>query len=146
MPLTDYQRELVLLLSSNRTFDSYLAGGAAILIEPNTMRFSRDLDYFHDSEARVSKAFEADRRQLVSHGYSVDVDLSQGLRRSARRVRRRAALRQAGRSRASRRRSLRSANDIVAPSDLQRDDAEPGAADAVKLTAGLRPVTCRVNP
>ena len=46
----------------NRTFDSYLAGGAAILIEPNTMRYSRDLDYFHDSETRVAEAFTADRR------------------------------------------------------------------------------------
>ncbi len=60
MPLTDYQAELARLLSANRTFDSYLAGGAAILIEPNTMRYSRDLDYFHDSEARVAEAFSAD--------------------------------------------------------------------------------------
>ena len=36
MPLTDYQATLPRLLSKNRTFDSYLAGGAAILIEPNT--------------------------------------------------------------------------------------------------------------
>jgi hypothetical protein len=40
MPLTDYQSSLARLLSANRTFDSYLAGGAAILIEPNTVRFS----------------------------------------------------------------------------------------------------------
>ena len=59
MPLTDYQASLARLLSENRTFDSYLAGGAAILIEPNTMRFSRDLDYFHDSEARVAEAFSS---------------------------------------------------------------------------------------
>ena len=65
MPLTDYQATLARLLSENRTFDSYLAGGAAILIEPNTTRFSRDLDYFHDSEARVAEAFAADRRLLV---------------------------------------------------------------------------------
>jgi hypothetical protein len=43
MPLTDYQADLVRLLSENRTFDSYLAGDAAILIEPNTTRFSHDL-------------------------------------------------------------------------------------------------------
>ncbi len=36
MPLTDYQERLARLLSENRTFDSYLAGGFAILIEPNT--------------------------------------------------------------------------------------------------------------
>jgi predicted nucleotidyltransferase component of viral defense system len=77
VPLTDYQASLARLLSKNRTFDSYLAGGAAILIEPNTTRFSRDLDYFHDSEARVAEAFTADRRLLESEGYSIDVDLSQ---------------------------------------------------------------------
>ena len=77
MPLTEYQASLARLLSENRTFDSYLAGGAAILIEPNTTRFSRDLDYFHDSEARVAEAFAADRRLLEAGGYSIDVDLNQ---------------------------------------------------------------------
>jgi hypothetical protein len=77
MPLTEYQEALARLLSGNRTFDSYLAGGAAILIEPNTMRYSRDLDYFHDSEERVSEAFSADRRLLLRNGYSIDVDLDQ---------------------------------------------------------------------
>ena len=77
MPLTGYQASLARLLSENRTFDSYLAGGAAILIEPNTTRFSRDLDYFHDSEARVAEAFAADRRVLATVGYAVDVDLNQ---------------------------------------------------------------------
>jgi len=77
VPLTDYQASLARLLSGNRTFDSYLAGGAAILIEPNTTRFSRDLDYFHDSEARVAEAFAADRRLLESRGYSIELDLNQ---------------------------------------------------------------------
>ena len=77
MPLTDYQASLTWLLSENRTFDSYLAGGAAILIEPNTMRYSRDLDYFHDSEARVAEAFSADRSLLEAVGYSLDMDLNQ---------------------------------------------------------------------
>lgn len=77
VPLTDFQASLARLLSENRTFDSYLAGGAAILIEPNTTRFSRDLDYFHDSEARVAEAFAADRGLLETNGYAVDVDLAQ---------------------------------------------------------------------
>ena len=77
MPLTDYQAVVARLLSGNRTFDSYLAGGAAILIEPNTTRFSRDLDYFHDSEVRVAEAFAADRALLESRKFAVDVDLNQ---------------------------------------------------------------------
>ena len=77
MPLTEYQARLARLLSRNRTFDSYLAGGAAILIEPNTTRYSRDLDYFHDSEARVAEAFAADRALLQGEGYAIEVDLNQ---------------------------------------------------------------------
>lgn len=77
MPLTDYQRELAGLLAENRTVDSYLAGGAAILIDPATERFSHDLDYFHDSEKRVAEAFSADRELLELGGHSVELDLSQ---------------------------------------------------------------------
>lgn len=77
VPLTEYQESLARLLSANRTFDSYLAGGAAILIEPNTTRYSNDLDYFHDSEERVAEAFIADRELLVESGYAVDVELNQ---------------------------------------------------------------------
>ena len=76
VPLTEYQADLARLLSKNRSEDSYLAGGAAILIEPNTTRFSRDLDYFHDSPARVVEAFRADREALEAHGYSIGIDLN----------------------------------------------------------------------
>jgi hypothetical protein len=77
MPLTDYQAALARLLSQNRTFDSYLAGGAAILIEPETARYSHDLDYFHDSEVRVAEACAADRKLLEASGYSLEVELNQ---------------------------------------------------------------------
>lgn len=77
MPLTEFQATLARTLAVNRTFDSYLAGGAAILIAPNTARYSHDLDYFHDSERRVAEAFSADRRLLERHGYDVTTDLSQ---------------------------------------------------------------------
>jgi hypothetical protein len=68
---------LARLLSANRSYDSYLAGGAAILIEPLTTRFSRDLDFFHDSEARVAEAFAADRLLMEREGYEIEVDLNQ---------------------------------------------------------------------
>lgn len=57
VPLADFQSALAARLAENRTFDSYLAGDTAILIEPNTERYSNDLDYFHDSEQRVAAAF-----------------------------------------------------------------------------------------
>jgi len=77
MPLTPLQAELGRLLAMNRSVDSYLAGGAAILAEPRTKRFSQDLDYFHDSSARVAGAFKADQGTLERAGFSVAVEISQ---------------------------------------------------------------------
>ncbi|MBI2060872.1 MAG: hypothetical protein HYT87_13980 [Nitrospirae bacterium] len=75
MPLTDYQAALGRLLAANRSEDSYLAGGAALLSQPHSQRFSQDLDYFHDSPTRVATAFEADRRTLDADGHSVHPDI-----------------------------------------------------------------------
>ena len=77
MPLTDFQSHVAALLSANRTPDSYLAGGAAMHIEPVSKRYSNDLDYFHDTEERVATAFDTDRRTLQSAGYDVDVRMHQ---------------------------------------------------------------------
>lgn len=77
MPLTAYQAALGRLLAANRSEDSYLAGAAALLAEPNTQRYSQDLDYFHDSPERVASAFEADRATLLSAGNAVEPELSQ---------------------------------------------------------------------
>lgn len=73
MPLTEFQKRIAKLLSGNRTPDSYLAGGAALHIEPNSKRFSNDLDYFHDSEERVANAFNDDRDLLVASGFQVNI-------------------------------------------------------------------------
>lgn len=55
----------------NRTPDSYLAGGAALNIEPSSKRFSNALDYFHDSGGtrrnglrRGSRAARGSRHEL----------------------------------------------------------------------------------
>jgi hypothetical protein len=77
MPLTGFQRDVATLLAANRTEDSYLAGGAALHIEPNSQRFSNDLDYFHDSTERVASAFEKDRTTLLEAGFSVDIEMNQ---------------------------------------------------------------------
>jgi hypothetical protein len=71
VPLTPYQEEVARLLSSSRSFDSYLAGGAAIHLEPHTTRYSNDLDYFHDSVERVAEAFTLDEQQLAGAGHDV---------------------------------------------------------------------------
>ncbi len=77
MPLTGFQAVLGRLLATNRTEDSYLAGGAAILAAPNSRRYSRDLDYFHDSAERVATAFAADHRLLEEAGCVVATEISQ---------------------------------------------------------------------
>lgn len=77
MPLTSFQREVAILLAANRTGDSYLAGGAALHIEPNSQRFSNDLDYFHDSTERVASAFESDRTSLLGARFLVTIEMNQ---------------------------------------------------------------------
>jgi hypothetical protein len=77
MPLTEYQQELGRLLAVNRSVDSYLAGGAAILAQPNTHRYSQDLDYFHDTIERVASAYAADSETLAGHGFRIEPELLQ---------------------------------------------------------------------
>jgi hypothetical protein len=77
VPLTSFQASVASLLALNRTPDSYLAGGAALHIEPNGKRYSNDLDYFQDSEQRVASAFEQDRKTLAEGGFSLRIVLQQ---------------------------------------------------------------------
>ncbi len=77
MPLTPFQSDVLGLLAANRTPDSYLAGGAALHIEPRTKRYSNDLDFFNDSEKRVASAFAQDRATLENAGYGLEVLLQQ---------------------------------------------------------------------
>lgn len=77
LPLTEFQAEVALRLSDQRTEDSHLAGGAALHLEPNSVRFSNDLDYFHDSEVRVASAFAQDRQALEAHGYTIEIEMNQ---------------------------------------------------------------------
>ncbi len=66
MPLTDFQRAILALLAETRTPDSYLAGGAALHFSPRSTRYSKDLDFFHDSAERVASAFAKDSSRLGS--------------------------------------------------------------------------------
>jgi hypothetical protein len=76
VPLTEFQRALLAALASTPNDDRYLAGGAALHFAPNSTRYSDDLDFFHDSEARVASAFAADRDALRQAGYQVDLEMS----------------------------------------------------------------------
>lgn len=77
MPLTEIQKKIIFVLSHNRTESSHLAGGAALHFEPNSIRYSEDLDYFHDSEKAVAEAFEKDHATLVSNGFHVSIEITQ---------------------------------------------------------------------
>ena len=77
VPLTPYQQSLLAALSRERTGAGYLAGGAALHFAPNSVRFSEDLDVFHDSVGQVAQDFESDRTRLEAGGYKVAVELSQ---------------------------------------------------------------------
>jgi hypothetical protein len=77
VPLTEFQRALLAVLAPARSPDSYLAGGAALHFTPQSLRYSRDLAFFHDSEERVAGAYTGDRETLDQEGYEVDLLLSQ---------------------------------------------------------------------
>lgn len=70
MPLTDVQAEVLRLIASNRSPESYLAGATVLHRHPNTPRFSQDLDFFHDVEDSVALSAEADAKTLREFGYT----------------------------------------------------------------------------
>ncbi len=77
VPLTDVQRHVLALVARHRSPDSYLAGGAALHLEPHSTRFSDDLDFFHDSVERVATAYRDDEQALRAAGYEILLELSQ---------------------------------------------------------------------
>lgn len=77
MPVTAFQEKIAKLLSVNRNPQSYLAGGAALHFEPNSIRYSQDLDYFHDTEVKVAEAFAADSKLLEQEGIAVNIEMHQ---------------------------------------------------------------------
>jgi len=72
MPLTPSQRGVAQILIANRTPESHIAGGAVINRGETGLRFSDDLDIFHDVAANVAAFAEADAKALRGAGYSVE--------------------------------------------------------------------------
>ncbi len=71
MPLTEFQRDILLLLAKNRNPDSYVAGGIVLNQAKETPRFSKDIDVFHDVEEEVAAAASADSAILKANGFNV---------------------------------------------------------------------------
>lgn len=72
MPLTEFQRGILLLLAKNRNPDSYVAGGIVLNQTKETPRFSKDIDVFHDAEEQVAAAITADSETLKANGFEVN--------------------------------------------------------------------------
>ena len=71
MPLSDFQKRVFLLLKANRNPDSYVAGGTAIHQDKDSLRYSQDIDLFHESDEAVTKSFKKDKKTLLEKGFGV---------------------------------------------------------------------------
>ncbi len=69
MPLTKIQSDVVRLLASHRDPESYVAG--ATPLNRNAIRYSGDIDVFHDRESRVAEAALQDSATLQAEGFGV---------------------------------------------------------------------------
>jgi hypothetical protein len=71
MPLTAFQKQVLSLLASHRSPESFAAGGAAINRADESPRYSSDLDFFHDTAEIVKTCAERDADLLALNGYDV---------------------------------------------------------------------------
>lgn len=69
MPLSKFQTEILRCLASHRDPESYVGGSTPL--SRNTLRYSGDIDVFHDREERVAETALMDGRALESAGYTV---------------------------------------------------------------------------
>ncbi len=69
MPLSKLQIDILQLLASHRDPESYVAGSTPL--NRDALRYSADIDVFHDREELVGKAAAADAAVLQEHGYTL---------------------------------------------------------------------------
>lgn len=77
MPLREIERRVLKLLAANRSPDSFVAGATVIHRAPNSPRYSRDVDLFHDTAESVARCAQMDIDVLRAHGYEVNWLLNQ---------------------------------------------------------------------
>jgi hypothetical protein len=70
VPLSKIQTDVLRLLAAHRDPESYVAG--ATPLNRNALRFSDDIDVFHDRQERVTEAAVNDATVLKSAGYKVE--------------------------------------------------------------------------
>lgn len=69
MPLSELQRDILRLLASHRSPESYVAGATAL--NQDGPRFSHDIDIFHDREDLVATVSAADAALLNEGGFDI---------------------------------------------------------------------------
>jgi len=69
MPLTPFQKEILLLLASQRNPESHVAGGLVLNRQPDSPRYSADMDVFHDVAASLISSAEQDVAVLRAAGF-----------------------------------------------------------------------------
>ena len=74
MPVTPFQAAVLRALAPNRSPESFVAGGIALNAHEG-VRWSADVDVFHDAEDAVIRSSEADIVTLEATGYSVSREL-----------------------------------------------------------------------
>ena len=72
MPLTAFQSRVLAVLAANRSEESHFAGGLVLNAAPDSPRFSKDFDIFHEVAEEVALASEADAASIRAAGFSVD--------------------------------------------------------------------------
>ncbi len=77
MPITAFQRSVLLLLRSHRNPNSYVAGGIAIHRAQSSIRHSNDIDFFHDTDEAVTTSSSVDLALLNKQGYSATILINQ---------------------------------------------------------------------
>ena len=77
MPLTEYQRRILVLLAKNRDPNSYVAGGAVVNRFPDSPRYSDDIDIFHDAAEAVREAFHRDYETLTEAGFIINAVINE---------------------------------------------------------------------
>jgi hypothetical protein len=69
VPLSKIQADILHLLASHRDPESYVAGSTPL--NRNALRYSGDIDVFHDREDRIAAAATKDTEALLAAGYHV---------------------------------------------------------------------------
>jgi len=72
VPLTPIQKDILRVIAGNRTPESHVAGGAAINRGESGIRYSDDLDIFHDAAASVAASADFDADALRGAGFAVE--------------------------------------------------------------------------